>query len=721
MAKKKKKIFQKNQLLSLFQSKSYQKVISKIKQFQIDGMSEEELHKIRLTSYEKLAEANFESGDINRAMRDIESLLTLENSESYRLIKLKYLCYIEHFKDAILFSQDLINSKNLKIKKEAIFLYLLANIYSGNYEIDEKKLKLLPVARQNYILAFIEFCKGKKEEALIYFDKCNPRAKVEKENIQAIKSIVLDQDIELDKSLKPLYRFLINGDDTNLQNTKNSRTIKKEVISQFAKNNGKQKIENLIALKSSTTVKIITDEIKDKEQQARLIYNNIVLLIEKQRNLSEALDLFIKNKSSLIQFVESGFLFIQIKSLQNDSKSDKIIVNFFNNYLKLHHKKLSEFQLDFIFLFVLNTQKGEGTVKLIKEYGGEDILFLIRDITNIDKIEQSYQEIFNKIMKKYSFLKDTALNGFAKYINVVDAEYVDKMNTKEKEVLKVNLSQFLILLENCPKRHQKYQATLLEILSNISKLIQNFEFSKNSELYIQLSEVINSFIETNKIDKSNLSEEIKTLFTSIEKKKSIKKEKKSDNMFDMFKNLLEDYDDEFLDNEDLERIKQEFIEALKNNKNPFNDDLENIENSFSNDIVFEFMLDLTAKAIEYNRYNDDFIRDFLEYMYLTPEESYYRDDLVVSVKDYAKRDVGTALIFFYDCIVLVPMHQRETVWYLKWLEAYVYLVDDYDQEKNRAFKGCLHNFIEVQQKKRFKSLNGRFKKLIERFKDKGLF
>ena len=117
----------------------------------------------------------------------------------------------------------------------------------------------------------------------------------------------------------------------------------------------------------------------------------------------------------------------------------------------------------------------------------------------------------------------------------------------------------------------------------------------------------------------------------------------------------------------------------------------------------------------------DFIRDFLEYMYLTPEESYYRDDLVVAIKDYAKRDIGTALIFFYDCITLVPTSQRETVWYLKWLEAYIYLVDDYNQKKDEDFKDCLYHFIKVQQKKRFKSLHGRFKKLIDRFQNKGLF
>ncbi len=732
MAKKKKKSFQKGQLLSLFHNKNYQKVISKIKQFPIDGMSDEELRKIQLTSYEKLAESNFELGDINRAIRDIESLLALENSESYRLIKLKYLCYMEHFERAIEFASELIVSKNLKIKKEATFFYLLANIYSGNYEIDEKKLKLLPVARQNYILGFAEFCKGNKEEALSYFDKCNPRAKIEKENVQALKSIILDQEIEVSEDIKPLYRFLISGDDTNLQNTKNSRTVKKELLSQFAKSKGKRGIENLISLKSSTTVKIITDEVKDKEQQARLIYNNIVLLIEKQRNLSEALDIFIKNRNTLVQFVESGFLLIQIKSLIDNEKVNRLMVNFFTNYLKLHHKKLSESQLDFIFIFLLQvSQVNKTTINLIEEYGGEDILFLFKEMSTMDRVDSWHKEKFNKIMKKYSFFKDKALNGLADYIDIID-ENIDIASQKDKLFFLEQLSNYLLLFKNCQKIHKNYQSTILKILSSMSKFVQNFEFSKHSELYIQLSNVINSFIETNKIDKSNLSEDIKTLFSSIKKKKSIKKEKKSDdeNMFDMIKRILEeddeyaewmDEDEEYLDYEDLKRIKEDFIEALEDNENPFSDDLEDIENSFNNDIVFEFMLDLTAKAIEYNRYNDYFIRDFFQYMYFKPEESYYRDDLVVAIKDYAKRDVGTALLFFYDCIVLVPMSQRETVWYLKWLEAYVYLVDDYNQDKNGAFKGCLHHFIKVQEKKRFKTLNARFEKIIDRFKDKGLF
>jgi hypothetical protein len=49
------------------------------------------------------------------------------------------------------------------------------------------------------------------------------------------------------------------------------------------------------------------------------------------------------------------------------------------------------------------------------------------------------------------------------------------------------------------------------------------------------------------------------------------------------------------------------------------------------------------------------------------------------------------------------------------------LVDDYSQPIDKAFQGCLNHFLRVQQKKRFKTLNARFEKLINKFTDKGVF
>ncbi|MDQ7047414.1 MAG: hypothetical protein Q9M39_07255 [Sulfurovum sp.] len=724
MAKKKTKTFKKSQLLSLFVNENYQKVISKIKQFEIEGMNAEELQEIQVISYERLAKFNFELGDINRAMRDIESLLMISSTDTYKLIKLKYLCYIEHFSDAIHFAKEVIDSKNLKIKKEALFLYLLADIYNGNDKVDEKKLKLLPQTKQNYILGFNAFLQDDVEVALSFFNKCNPRAKVEKENIEAIKSILLNQDDISSKTLKPLYHFLIHGDDTNLQNTKNYRTIKKEVLSQFTKNRTKSDIENLISLKSSIPIESITKEIKDKEQQSKLIFNNIILLFEKQNNFSKALELFIKHRNALIHFVESGMLFIHLQSSQENRSNDAFIINFFSGYLKLHSKKLSEFQLDFIFIFLFKTSPKENTTKIIEEYGGEDILFLIKDITTMMKVEVSQQVQFDKIVKKYSLLRATILGSLSGFIDVLNT-YIGETSKEEKERLINQLVQLLILFENCQKVHTKYQSVIFEILSNIAKLIQNFEFSKNKTLYMQLSKTIHHFMEIYNIDKADVSYDIKALFISIEKKKSIKKEKNivNEHILSLLGDRINDYDedDDMYDEEDLLELKEEFIERLANNEDPFHNDLEDFADHCYTDTVLEFILDLFKKAIELKRYDDSFLHELFNVMNITIEDKWYKEQLIISVKEYAKKDTITASLFLYNCITLISKKDRETLWYLKWLETYLYLVDDYLLPKDKVFNGILKHLIRVQEKKRFKSFNARFKKLIARFKDKGLF
>jgi hypothetical protein len=292
MAKKKKKKFQKKQLISLFESGNYQKVISKAKQFVIEGMSEEELQTILTTSYIELAQNNFNKGDIGRAIRDIDSLLKIDNSEKTRLIKLKYLCYIENFEDAIVLAEELIALKKLKdIQKEAVFLYLMANLYSGNYELDKKLLKIIPLSRQRYIFGFREFLQDNIELAMGHFNNCNPRSKIEKKNLQAIKAIISNQEMSDVGEIKPLYRFLIDGSTDGLANTKNSRSIKKEITAQFAQKNRSGAIQNLLLLKSSVEVDVIKAHANSKEEESRLIYNNISILVDKKQ-YPQAIKLF---------------------------------------------------------------------------------------------------------------------------------------------------------------------------------------------------------------------------------------------------------------------------------------------------------------------------------------------------------------------------------------------------------------------------------------------
>ncbi len=729
MAKKQKKKFQKNQLRSLFQSGNYQKVISKIKQFEIDGMSAEELLEIQISSYKKLASSNFELGDINRALRDIESLLSIDGNEEYKLTKLKYLCYIEYFDDAMVLSKNLMNSKNSKIKKEAAFLLLLSSIYSGNYNIDEKILKLLPTAKVNYILGFVEFVQDNTEQALMFFDKCNPRAKVEKENIYVIKSIIMGQNTTTYDNTKPLYRFLMSGDDVHLQNTKNSRVVKREISAQFAKNRQSSDMEKLISLKSSIPIETIVKESKDIDQQIKLILNNIALLVEKQKNYSKALELFIKNKSQLIQFVESGILFIQIKSQVDDNRSDKLVVGFFSSYLKLHHKKLSDFQLDFIFIFLIHSSPTDATMKLIEENGGKDILFIVRDLIEMREIEPSHQERFNKIIKKYSALKDKSFEGILGFIDSLN-EGIYQMDRIERDAFATKVSQILTLLQNCQRPHKKYQSIIFKIFNSMASFTQNLDFEQNRALYMQLSETIDNFIEIYTLDKRELPLDIKTLFQSIDQGKSVKKKEKQsgeNDIIGMFREFMDSYDEgdawdeDDLDEDDLAEIKEEFIDDLRDDRDPFNHKLSELEDSFYSDTLLEFILDIVAKAIEFKRNDDIFTQKLLLMMEISMQDKEYRDQLIISVEEYAKKDIETASFFLYHSISLTPEKDRETVWFLKWLESYAYLIDDYNQPKDDLFKGCLGHFIRVQQKKRFKTLNARFEKFIDRFKDKGLF
>jgi len=733
MAKKKRKTFQKSQLLSIFQNGNYQKVISKIKQFEIEGMSDKELYEIKLSSYEQLASSNFDVGDVTRALRDIESFLSISDSEPYRLIKLKYLCYLEYFEDAVKFGEELIVSKDNKIKKEAMFLYLLANIYEGNYELNQKYLKLLSPAKQNYTLGFVEFLRGNIDKSLEFLHKCNPRIQVEKENLQAIKSIILNEKMVCSDTVKPLYRFLICGDDRSLQNTKNSRAIKKEVLSKFFKNKKESDMKNLLSLKSSISIEtILNNTIKDKEQRKKLIYNNIVLLIEKQGNYDKALELFVKYKFDLVLMVESALLFINLRSHTEDKKSDKIIIEFFSNYFKLHYKKLSEFQLNCVFIFLvknINTQIDITiTFDLIKEYGGDDVIFLLKEIPLMSKLEPSYQDSFSKIVKRYSYFKNIMLTNLSNQLESIDKEF-ETLAKEEREPLVVRLILLISLLKNLQQPHKKYQKTLFDIFGNLALVCQSFELKKYKKLYLELAESINVFIDYYGVNKIELSVDIKALFVSIDKGKSLKisKVNKYDNeiMFDFLSKMFEEEDDnsdryDFDEEEyDFSLIKKDLISALKNNQDPFALRFNKLNAYRYSNVIYGFILDVIAKAIEFNRYDSLFVVKLLVFINLQVEDEFFREKLVSAVGVYAKKDVDVAKLFLYDCITNVDMKDRKYVWYLKWLEGYLMLVADYSLPQDGAFYSCLHHFKKTQEKKKFKSLDAKYKKIVKKFKERG--
>jgi len=725
MAKRKKKKFQKKQFLSLFEKKNYQKLISKAKQFEIEGMSADELHTILSVSYQNLAQSNFEKGDIIRAIRDIDSLLQIDNNAKYKLIKLKYLCYIEHFQDAVELGEELISLKNLKkIQKEALFLYLIARLYTGDYELDKKQLKSIPISRQKYILGFKALMQENKILALDYFNKCNPRAKIEKENIKAVIEIISGDEVVVSlSSIKPLYQFLITGESNGVANSKNFREIRKEVIANFSKIEKNADMQNLLTLKKSIPIETILKNIQDKKQVSRLIYNNIVLLVDK-REYRNALRIFIKYRNSLVKITESASLFIEIKNQIEDNKSDTILINFFSSYLKLHHKKIASHQIDYMLLFLIQRGEMRKSIDLAKEYGRDNIIFFLKELPLMREFNPYYQTSFNKALKKHSIFTDTLIKLMIQNIESTDEELYD-LSKEEEKIFLGRLYILSILLQNLGNPHRKYKDSLFKLFKVLALVIQSFSYSEQESIYLKLSVVIEQYIGYFKVDRFNLPIDIKALFVSISKKESVKKdniydEEEEGNYFYLAKKILfedEDIYDFDIVEYDLSIIKERCLRAIeRGDDEPFKilGELNKVEYyEFKIPILLEFLEEVIKRKLHIILS----IQSMLFYLQIDLYNSSTRDSLLSHINNYAKTDIDASKTLIEYAVTSVVPTSRGYVWYLKWIDGYLTLIDKYGLEKDDTFIYYREVFLSIQEKRKFKSLNAKYKK-IKKFKVK---
>jgi len=727
MAKKKRKKFQKTQLLSLFNAQNYQKVISKVKQFQIDGMSDDELHKILTDSYYALAESNFLQGDIVRAIRDIDSLLKIDNNITFRITQLKYLCYINNFKGAVELAEELLSLKpTAKLKKEIIFFYFMANLYNGNYELDRKLLKTLSSSKQLYILGFCEFLQDNTELALEYFDTFKPRAKDEKKNLEAIKAIISNQELDFDNSgIKPFYRLLLTGDSTRVVNSKSAREAKKELGEAFKSREKNSALRSLVELKAPASTDVILKQNLNKEQELKLIYNNVVLLANKKQYI-EALEIFIKYRASFIKFIESVMLFITIKEHIENKRSDAVVLGFISNYLKLHHKKIAPFQIDTILLFLTSEEHVKASIDLAKEYGRENFVFLVKEIRLMTTFSPHLQIKFNKVMKRYSSIDNKLLRINSHSFTEAD-KYFDDLDHSEKSILLNRILIFMILLENIERPHKKYKSTLFKMFKALAMLMQNFSYHEEQTNYLKLSTLIEHYIEYFSINRVDLAIDIKALFVSISKENSVrvKGNKEESNLFkmhlsDLWGHINDEKKYNFNEHEyNLSLIKKACISNLeRGTKEPFRP-LIGFEIYTYHNFLHEFIMDLIAKSIEFGRTDSDRIIDeilkSLEIESLS--DSYYRDEFPTKVKEYAKKDIKIAIIYFNHAIRSVNPRKKEFVWYLKWADTYINLVKDYSLEKDALFHMVLTDFFNIQYKRNFKSINARYKRNLKKFKN----
>ena len=729
MSKKKKKKFQKKHLISLFKNGNYQKVISKLKQFTIEGLSEDELDNILTTSYKNLAQLNFEQGDIARAIRDIDSLLQRKNEAEYRLIKLKYLCYIEHFEEAISLGKELILVKDKKRQKEAIFLFLMAKLYGGYNDLESKLLKAIPISRQRYILGFKALLQEDKVLALDYFSKCNPRAKVEKENIKAVISILSNQEIDSSLDIKPIYKFFITGQAEGIANSKNFRAIKKEVKDNFSRIEKNIDMKNLLVLKKPVSIEVILKNAKDKEQESRLIYNNIVLFVDR-REYKDALKLVLKYRNSLVKFVESAFIVIDIKNHIEEKRSDSFLIHFFSSYLKLHHKKIASHQIDYILLFLIQQNDMKKSIDLAKEYNRDSFVFFLKELPLMREFSPHYQVSLNKALKKYSTFTDILLKIMIQNIDSTDEELYD-LTPKEEELFLNRLYLLIVLLENLENPHRKYKESLFKLFKTLALVVQSFSYSNNESIYLKLSIVIEKYIEYFKVDRFTLAIDIKAFFVSISKKESVKKDYIYNNNDDDYFNLarkffLEDYEleeeryDFDIKEYNLSIIKQRCLTALDSKEeHPFqslNELTEFKYHRFRITVLLELLTDV--KKLKLNHLSA--IEDMLFYLKVELYSSHNRDDLVSAVNNYAKKDVETATLLLKYALDSIATSGREYVWYLKWIDGYLTLVNRYGLEKDSKYIYYRELFLSIQVKKKFKSLNAKYKKIKKRKEKEGV-
>jgi len=721
MNKKSKKTFSKKELFSLFESGNYQKVISKIKQFTIEDISHEEQESILLDSYQKLAHNHFIAGDVTRAIRDIDSLLQIHTSQKYEIIKLKYLCYMEYFADAVVLGERLILSSDKKIKQEAIFLYQLALMYNGNHSLDGTLLKLLPKSQQNYILGFAALLQEDEVSALKYFESSNPRAKIEKNNLEALKMIIKGEKPKGDLSnIKPLYRLLLVGEEEGLVNTKNSRVVKEELKGQFANQTKNRAMENLLLLQEAIDAKIIAQNVANKEEKILLIYNNISLLVEKQKE-NQALHLFMQYKEDLINLIESATLFIIIKSHTQDQKSNRALIVFLTSYLKLYHQKIAPFQIDYILLFLLNYDES-WAINLAHTYNREHFIFFVKELSVAKVYSTSLQEKFNGIAKRYTMTNSHLINVAAKSLELLD-EKIEQFDNQTRENFVEQLGALIQLLRNSDKVHRKYQASFLNLLKALAFVVQTFPYDRDPQLYEILFDAIEYFVDYFGINRVKLPLDIKAFFVSFDKKESIRrrnKHPKHKNVFEFVDMMLNEeyfkafrYD--FKEEEyDALAIKNQCIKNLQNAKEDPFAPLVALKEDYYKSYVHQLVLDLIAKSIELQIGNtDEIIHEILSKLTISFQDTTIQAGLIQSIKKYAKNDLRVALVILEYAIGSIEHNRREYLWYLKWLESYILLFNNHHLKRNSLFDDILNEFLKIQKKKKFKSMNAAYTRFLK--------
>jgi len=691
MAKKKKKTFPKHKILEFFKNQNYLKVVSKIKQFRIEGMDDSEVNTLHVNSLKMLSCERFEAGDIGRAIRDIESALSIKLDKDLEFLRLKYLCYLDNFSDAKIYANELL--QKYKTDKKILFYSLLIELYLNN-KIDKTELKKVTKAKQEYLLAISALFNNDVSLALKYLNNSKPRAKAEKNNIEALKAILLQKtDIQI-KDIKPLYRFLLFGDDTNLQNTKNSRESKDEIVTKFKLGSNTNNLKKLISLDS-----YIDDTLVKKENNPKLALNNINMMLEKNQeaDYKEIYKIFISYEKEFVKIPESIYVLIDIlKGFDTQSVATKIS-SFVEKYLEINSKKLAPFALNYIlYKLLFHNFTNEKSVKMIEQlfykYGNEDIFFTtLTFAVNYDAIKMynKYKVNVENIFKKYSHINAIVIKDIIGFIDSLEYA-VMFLDAKELKGAATKIENSLYVIKGLSDVDERYKNLFLELLNSFSKTIFLFQEDELEKGYDDIKIVLKKYISKFNYKESQLCEEV-------------------NEFLDSDTTVLNSYTPNI-----IQEIHIKFKLALKTGFDPFVE-LENYPNMYEYFYIFDNDTAVFELIMEYARFKDlsaDVIIRIFRLTNFDPKSEFLRTTIQTLITQYAKENLEVSQkIFQY----ILKSTDAQNVWYLNWLYSYMDMVDVHNLNKDKFFVKCLNTFLDIQNRKKFKSIQKRYDLVISRF------
>jgi len=691
MAKKKRKTFPKNELLALFRNQNYQKVVSKIKQFAIEDMESSEVDSLHVDSLKILSDERFKVGDIQRAIRDIELAINIKADETLEFLRLKYLCYLENFSEAKLYADALL--QKYKTNKNIIFYSLLIELYLGN-TIDDKQFKKVTKAKQEYLLAIAALFNDDTQSALKHLNNSKPRAKAEKNSIEALKAILLQKTELQIKDIKPLYRFLLFGDDTNLQNSRNVRNFRDEIIKNFKQSGSAKNLNKLIAQEG-----YIDDVIVKKENNPKLALNNITMMLEKKEepDYIQIYKIFISYEKKFLQTPESIYVLVDIFKNFDIATAELKIVSFVEKYLEIHAEKLAPFAIKYILYRLLSFSfKNEKSVKMIEslydKYDNKDIFYttLTFAITyNTLEMYDKYKEYIDNVFKKYSYVNSMVIKDMVQFIESFEyvLMFLDADDTKHA-IKKIETTLYVI--KNISDVDVKYKSLFLRLLNAYAIALSSFDENELEKGYDDIKAVLKKYIDMFGYEESQFCEDAEEFLNG-----SV--------------NIQNDFTPNI--------IQEKYIKfklALKTGTDPFVA-LENYPDMYVYFYIEENETAVFDLIMEYARFedlDDKVIAKIFRLTHFAYKAEFLRTTIQTILTQYAQEHLEVSQkIFQY----ILKITNSQSVWYLNWLYSYMDMIDTHNLEKDAFFIRCLHIFLDIQGRKKFKTIQKRYELVIRRF------